>query len=131
MKFELVTPFPNALLYLVLEDDPEVPDIDGLANSWQTRSMVAQAVLHDAEGQVRLTVGDGPPKEGMTLLFEDVLHSSRQRVEVWNVYIEVLAAFQVDEEDISVRIWGDDPRQASEVHIQFLSGNPTLAGQTG
>lgn len=93
--------------------------------------MVAQAVLHDAEGQVRLTVGDGPPKEGMTLLFEDVLHSSRQRVEVWNVYIEVLAAFQVDEEDISVRIWGDDPRQASEVHIQFLSGNPTLAGQTG
>lgn len=28
MMFELTTPFPNALMYLVLEDDPVVPDID-------------------------------------------------------------------------------------------------------
>lgn len=58
MMFELTTPFPNALMYLVLEDDPEVPDIDGLANLWRTESMVAQAVLHDAEGQVHFTVSD-------------------------------------------------------------------------
>ena len=126
MMFELTTPFPNALMYLVLEDDPEVPDIDGIANLWRTESMVAQAVLHDAEGQVHFTVSDGPPTNPMTLLFQDVLHSSRQKLEVWNVYIESLATFQLGAQDFSVRVWGDDPRESSEVHIQFLSGNPAL-----
>lgn len=124
--FELTTPFPNALMYLVLEDDPEVPDIDGIANLWRTESIVAQAVLHDAEGQVHVTVSDSPPKTPMTLLFQDVLHSSRQMLEVWNVYIESLATFQLGAQDFSVRVWGDDPRESSEVHIQFLSGNPAL-----
>ena len=27
--------FPNALLLLETEDDPVVPDIDGLANKWE------------------------------------------------------------------------------------------------
>lgn len=124
--FELTTPFPNALMYLVLEDDPEVPDIDGIANLWRTKSMVAQAVLHDAEGQVHFTVNDSPPTKPLTLLFQDVLHSSRQKLEVWNVYIESLATFQLGAQDFSVRVWGDDPRESSEVHIQFLSGTPAL-----
>lgn len=126
MKFELITPFPNGLMYLVLEDDPEVPDIDGIANLWRTKSMVAQAVLHDVEGEVQFTVSDSSPRKGMTLLFQDVLYSSRLKLEVWNVYIDSLATFQVEAEDFSVRVWGDDPRESSEVYVQFLSGNPTL-----
>jgi hypothetical protein len=126
MKFELTTHFPNGLMYLVLEDDPEVPDIDGIANLWRTKSMVAQAVLHDAEGEVQFTVSDSSPRKSMTLLFQDVLYSSRLKLEVWNVYIDSLATFQVEAEDFSVRVWGDDPRESSEVYIQFLSGNPSL-----
>jgi hypothetical protein len=126
MMFELTTPFPNALMYLVLEDDPEVPDIDGLANLWGTESMVAQTVLHDAEGQVHLTISDKPPTNPMTLLFQEVLHSSRQKLEVWNVYIESFATFQLAAQDFSLRVWGNDARQSSEVHIQFLSGSPAL-----
>lgn len=125
MKFELTTTFPNGLMYLVLEDDPEVPDIDGIANLWRTKSMVAHAVLHDAEGEVHFTVSDSSPKKDMTLLFQNVLHSSRLKLEVWNVYIGSLATFQMEAEDFSVRIWGDDPKQSSEVYVQFLSGNPT------
>lgn len=115
-------------MYLVLEDDPKVPDIDGLANFWQTESMVAHAVLHDAEGQVHVTVSNSPPTKLMTLLFQDVLHSSRHRLEVWNVHIQSLAAFQLGAQDFSVRVWGNDPRESSEVHLQFLSGNPSLVG---
>lgn len=126
MIFELTTPFPNALMYLVLEDVPEVPDIDGIANLWRTESMVAQAVLHDAEGEVHLTVDQNEPEQSMTVLFQGVLHSSRRRVEIWNVYIESLARFRTEADNFLVKIWGNDPRQSSEIHVQFLSGNPEL-----
>lgn len=125
MIFDVTTPFPNGLLYLVLEDRPEVPDIDGVANLWQSPSMVAQSVIHDAEGEVHLTVsGSEPAAPNMMLLFQGVLYSSRRELEIWNVYVESLARFRVNAGDFSVRMWGDDPRESSMIHIQFLSGNP-------
>jgi hypothetical protein len=124
---DLNASFPNGLLLLVLENSPEVPDIDGQANNWQNSSMVALAVLHEAEGEVALTVGDIEPPAEMTLLFEGILNSTRKEIEIWNVYAETLAKFKISSTRFSIKLWGDDPRQASKVFLQFFDANPKLA----
>ena len=51
--------YPNALMLLITEDDPTVPEIDGVANISQSESMLALAVQHDAA--LRWHPSDGAP----------------------------------------------------------------------
>ncbi|MDR6506068.1 hypothetical protein J2805_001756 [Arthrobacter oryzae] len=39
--FKTTSSCPNALMLLIAEDEPSVPDIDGIANLWQSESMLA------------------------------------------------------------------------------------------
>lgn len=119
--FEGTVAFPNALMFLCSEDvrQVEVPDIDGVANFWSTSSCWAQAVQHEAEGDVRLSIGTNPPDDpALALLHEGVLHSSRRLVEVQTVDIDTIARFRTWSSDIPISIWGDDPGQPERIVIQ-------------
>jgi len=107
--FEGTAAFPNALMFLFSEDarHTQVPDIDGVANFWSTDSCWAQAVQHDAEGDVQISIGTNPPDDpALALLHEGVLHSSRRLVEIQTVYIDTIARFRTWSSDIPIIIWG-------------------------
>ncbi|WP_426988450.1 hypothetical protein [Pseudarthrobacter sp. Y6] len=114
--------FPNALLLFQTEDAPEVPDIDGVANKWQTSSMLALAVLHDAEGEVDLQIRTDTPSPKLFLLFEGRLRSTRKQVQLITVYLDTLANIRTSGEHLDLRVWGDDPRQPEVVIIECLTG---------
>ncbi|TQJ34952.1 hypothetical protein FBY36_2202 [Arthrobacter sp. SLBN-122] len=87
--------FPNALLLFQTEDAPEVPDIDGIANKWQTSSMLALAVLHDAEGEVDLQICTDTPSTELLLLFDGRLRSTRKLVQLITVYLDTVANIRI------------------------------------
>ena len=117
--FKTTTSYPNALMLLITEDDPSVPDIDGIANIWQSESMLALAVQHDAEGDVELQItNEAPSASNMTLLFEGVLATSRRLVEIQTAYLDRIAGIRTLTEELPLRIWGDDPRQPEHVVIE-------------
>ena len=113
--------FPNALMLLQTEDAPEVPEIDGIANKWQTPSMLALAVLHDAEGQVDLQIRTDLPFPKLLPLFDGRLRSTRQMVQLITVYLDVIANITTPSDHLDVRVWGDDPRQPEVVVIECLT----------
>ncbi|MFD0047006.1 hypothetical protein ACFVGV_17630 [Pseudarthrobacter scleromae] len=120
-SFQATVAFPNGLLWLMSEDgkDLVIPDIDGVANFWSSHNAWGIAVLHDADGTVQVSIGDGTPDDpSLALLHEGVLHTSRQLVEVQTVYIDRIASFRTSSTDAAISIWGDDPRQPERVHIQ-------------
>jgi hypothetical protein len=113
--------FPNALLLLETEDDPEVPDVDGVANKWETASMLALAVQHDAEGDVDLRLVTTIPEEPeLLLLFEGTLRSSRRLVQLITVYLDRIVGIRTLTQDLQLRVWGDDPRQPETVIVECL-----------
>lgn len=76
-------------MLLVTEDNPTVPEIDGAANIWQSESMLALAVQHDAEGDVELQItNETPSASNMALLFDGILPTGRRLVEVQTVYLD-------------------------------------------
>lgn len=113
--------FANALLLVQTEDDPEVPDIDGIANKWQTSSVLALAVLHDAEGEVDLQIRSDRPSKELLLLFEGTLRSTRKLVQLITVYLDTLANIRILGDHLDVRVWGNDPRQPEVVVIECLT----------
>ena len=113
--------FANALLLVQTEDDPEVPDIDGIANKWQTSSVLALAVLHDAEGEVDLQIRSDRPYKELFLLFEGTLRSTRKLVQLITVYLDTLANIRILGDHLNVRVWGNDPRQPEVVVIECLT----------
>jgi hypothetical protein len=127
--FDAVVPFPNALLYLFAENEVEIPDIDGLGSYWRTDTVLAQAVQHDAEGDVQLRVTRTAPDEdaAMMVLYQGLLHSDRGMLEVRNVYDECIVGFRTWSRDVRVMIWGDDPRQAERIVVQC----PGMAVEAG
>ena len=112
---------PNALMLLITEDDPTVPEIDGIANIWQSESMLALAVQHDVDGDVELQItNETPSASNMTLLFDGILPTGRRLVEVQTVYLDRITGIRTLTEELPVRIWGDDPRQPEHVVIECL-----------
>ncbi|XAS67515.1 hypothetical protein V3C33_19180 [Micrococcaceae bacterium Sec5.7] len=95
--------FPNALLLLQTEDAP-VPDIDGIANTWQTSSMLALAVLHDAEGTVDLQICTDTPSPDLLLLFDGRLRSTRNLVQLITVYLDTVANIRIPTDHVDVRV---------------------------
>jgi len=119
--FTATAAFPNGLLWLMSEDSKqiEVPDVDGVANFWSSTNAWGVAVQHDADGEVEVTVSKDPPTNpALALLHEGVLHSSRRLIDVETVYIDRIASFRASSTDARISIWGDDPRQPGQVHIQ-------------
>ena len=113
--------YPNALMLLITEDDPTVPEIDGIANIWQSESMLALAVQHDVDGDVELQItNETPSASNMTLLFDGILPTGRRLVEVQTVYLDRITGIRTLTEELPVRIWGDDPRQPEHVVIECL-----------
>lgn len=113
--------YPNALMLLVTEDNPTVPEIDGAANIWQSESMLALAVQHDAEGDVELQItNETPSASNMALLFDGILPTGRRLVEVQTVYLDCVTGIRTLTEEPPLRIWGDDPRQPERVVIECL-----------
>lgn len=113
--------FPNALMWLMSEDDGElvIPDIDGVANFWTSQNAWGVAVQHDAEGEVELTIGPNPPEDrSLMQLHEGVLHTRRRLIDVQTVYLDSIAKLRTKAQDAAIAIWGDDPRQPEHVHIQ-------------
>jgi hypothetical protein len=113
--------FPNALLLIQTEDAPEVPDIDGIANKWQTSSMLALAVLHDAEGEVDLQIRTDTPSSELFLLFDGRLRSTRKLVQLITVYLDTVANIRIPGDHLDLRVWGDDARQPEVVIIECLT----------
>lgn len=119
--FTATVAFPNGLLWLMSEagKDLVIPDIDGVANFWSSQNAWGIAVLHDADGEVQVSIGDSPPDDpALALLHEGVLHSSRRLINVETVYIDRVASFRTRSMGVAISIWGDDPRQPERVHIQ-------------
>ncbi len=112
--------FPNALLLLETEDDPVVPDIDGMANKWETPNMLAIAVQHDVDGEVDLRIATAAPDSGLVLLFEGTLLTSRRLVKLITVYLDPIASIRTLTEDVQFRVWGDHPREPEKVIIECL-----------
>lgn len=125
--FEGTVAFPNVLMFLFSEDarHTQVPDIDGVANFWSTNNCWAQAVQHDAEGNVQISIDTNPPDAALALLHEGALHSSRRLVEIQMVYIDTIARFRTWSSDIPIIIWGEDPRQPERILVQC----PDIAGE--
>ena len=119
--FRATASYPNALMLLATEDDPTVPGIDGVANIWQSESMLALAVQHDAEGDVELQItNETPSASNMTLLYEGILPTGRRLVEIQTVYLDRITGIRTLTEELPLRIWGDDPRQPEHVVIECL-----------
>ncbi len=105
--FETTASYPNALMLLVTEDDPTVPEIDGVSNIWQSGSMLALAVQHDAEGDVELHItNETPSTSNKTLLFHGILPTGRRLVEIQTVYLDRIAGIRTLTEELPLRIWG-------------------------
>lgn len=119
--FKTTAAYPNALMLLITEDDPNVPDIDGIANIWQSESMLALAVQHDVDGDVELRIThEAPSSSKMILLFEGILPTGRRLVEIETVYLDRIAGIRTLTGELPIRIWGDDPRQPEHVVIECL-----------
>jgi hypothetical protein len=119
--FTATVAFPNGLLWLMSEDGKvlQIPEIDGVANFWASHNTWGIAVLHDAYGEVQVSIGASPPGDpALALLHQGVLHSSRRLITIETVYIDEVARIQTTSEDASISIWGDDPGQPERVHIQ-------------
>ncbi|WP_324642425.1 hypothetical protein [Pseudarthrobacter sp. LT1] len=119
--FSTTAAFPNALMWLMSEDDQElvIPEIDGVANFWTSQNAWGVAVQHDAEGEVELTIGPNPPEDpSLMQLHEGILHTGRRLIDVQTVYLDSIARFRTRSEDTPIRIWGDDPKQPEHVQIQ-------------
>lgn len=119
--FKTTVAFPNALMWLMSEDDRElvIPDIDGVANFWTSQNAWGVAVQHDAEGEVNLTIGPNPPQyPSLMRLHEGILHTGRRLIDVQTVYLDSVARFHTRTKDAAISIWGDDPGQPEYVHIQ-------------
>jgi len=113
--------FPDGLLLMETEDDPEVPFIDGVAHKWQTASMLALAVQHDTEGDVDLRiVATAVEDSALVLLFEGTLRSSRRLVQLSTVYLDNIASIRSLTQELQPRAWGDDRRQPKTVLIECL-----------
>ncbi len=128
--FDSEVPFPNALMFLMSEDERlvEIPEIDGVANFWRTNTVLAQAVQHDIDGPIRLQIATTAPRElNMRPLYEGLMHSDRRALEIRNVYLERIFRFRTWSHDVKVSIWGDDPRQPERVLVQC----PDIAGEIG
>jgi hypothetical protein len=119
--FSTTVAFPNGLLWLMSEDAKElfIPDIDGVANFWSSSNTRGVTVQHDADGEVEVSIsGDPPTNPALALLHEGVLHSSRQLIDVETVHIDRIGSFRASSTDARISIWGDDPGQPGQVHIQ-------------
>ena len=119
--FETTAPFPNALLWLMAEDDGNllIPDVDGVGSLWTSENAWGVAVQHDIDGPVTLTIGTEPPDNpALALLHDGALHSGRRHIEVQTVYLDNVATLRTRTEDPSISIWGDHPDQPELVHIQ-------------
>jgi hypothetical protein len=70
---------------------------------------------------------DPPTNPALALLHEGVLHSSRQLIDVETVYIDRIASFRASSTDARISIWGVDPGQPGQVHIQChnIDGDPS------
>lgn len=116
--FETIAPFPLGLLYLMLDSEPEMPDIAGKAALWHTRSVIVTSVLHDSRGKVHLTVHADGPEEALTVLFDDVVASPRRRLELRDAYRHCMASFGLSDEEFPLKIWGDHVRNSRRIHVQ-------------
>ncbi|MDP9983694.1 hypothetical protein J2W14_003117 [Pseudarthrobacter oxydans] len=104
--------YPNDLMLLITEDDPTVPEVDRVADIWQSESMLALAVQHDVEGDVELQItNETPSTSSMTLLFHGILPTGRRLVEIQTVYLDRITGIRTLTEELPLRIWGDEPRQ--------------------
>lgn len=120
-EFETTVAFPNALLWLMAENNRElvIPDVDGIGSRWTSGNAWGVAVQHDADGPVTLTIGTGAPANpALALLHEGVLHSSRRLIEIQTVYLDSVATIHTRTEDTAISIWGDHPDQAEYLHIE-------------
>ncbi|MEO5319165.1 hypothetical protein PV761_11345 [Arthrobacter sp. CC3] len=119
--FKTTASYPNALMLLITEDDPTVPEIDRVSNIWQSESMLAIAVQHDAEGDVELQItNETPSTSNMTLLFHGLLPTGRRLVEIQTVYLDRITGIRTLTQELPLRIWGDDPGQPEHVVIECL-----------
>ena len=119
--FKTVVAFPNALMWLMSEDNQElvIPDIDGVANFWTSQNAWGVAVQHDIDGPVTMTIAPTSPEDpSLMQLHEGLLHSSRRLIDVQTVHLDSIATFRVRTENAAISIWGDDPGQPEHVHIQ-------------
>ena len=117
--FETMLRFPLGLVFLVLEDKSELPDIAGRRNLWRSPGVIAHTVLHDSECAVHLSAGDGRADGAPLLLFGDNVTSTRRRLEIWDVYLKRIASIPLADDRVRLMMWGNHPRQSGRIHIQL------------
>lgn len=114
----ITIPVLNSLIFIRDSKLEDLPEIDGLAAYWATKSCVAVSCLPDSEGETTITIGTGlEVGQKKSPLFDRKIETPSHAILVETVLANPILSAKVLGSQTRLRIWTNGHRATDSIII--------------